>query len=467
MIRIKREKLDSWIMFGDDLDSIPEPAVQSVANSAGGGGGTETTTAVAVATTTTTTQSHRLFLRTIPIATTVSDTQFTAYLVAAFLSIAMFVFLNASQAFVLGQIVQIPSNGLGDASGSLTFYDELCSLVLVFCWGVLSDVWGRGVVYSAGFLWMGVGLALFTYAWNLYPSLLLFRIVFAVGGSAASAMLTAVLSDYAVDQGRGRVSALVGMASGSGALLALFGFLRIPVFWGDDEVMGLRWTYWIVAGISFGVAFLMAGTMINWGKIMGVLHSQQQPPASSSPLGFDDDFVVVHTDHNSNNNINVSSSPAAAVGGSSSSHPAGTCPALKLSSTSKTSSASSSNSSLDSQVSASAPLVPHHSSSTSASVATPTARPPSLQNCPAYKKSKSFTPILIDGLLAIRDPRVLLGYIGGFLARGDTIIITLFLPLWVYKFYIDKGLCEGGGGHHVPDIKLKCHEAYILASKLR
>jgi hypothetical protein len=33
---------------------------------------------------------------------------------------------------------------------------------------------------------------------------------------------------------------------------------------------------------------------------------------------------------------------------------------------------------------------------------------------------------------------------GGFVARGDSIIITLFLPLWINKVFIDRGLCPDG-----------------------
>lgn len=60
-----------------------------------------------------------------------SRLNFAAYLSAAFLTITLFVFLNASQGFVLSQLVGIPTDELGYAAGSLTFYDELLSLVMV------------------------------------------------------------------------------------------------------------------------------------------------------------------------------------------------------------------------------------------------------------------------------------------------------------------------------------------------
>jgi MFS family permease len=122
---------------------------------------------------------------------------------ATFLTISLFVFINASQGFVLAQIINIPINELGYAAGSLTFYDELLSLVMVFIWGLLSDFIGRRTVYSAGFLFMSLGLFSFTFAGSLYPDLLIFRLIFALGGSASSSMLTAVLADQSHDSTRG------------------------------------------------------------------------------------------------------------------------------------------------------------------------------------------------------------------------------------------------------------------------
>ncbi len=54
---------------------------------------------------------------------------------------------------------------------------------------------------------------------------------------------------------------------------------------------------------------------------------------------------------------------------------------------------------------------------------------------------------------------------GSFLARGDSIIITIFIPLWVYKYYIDQGLCTISNPDD-PEVKESCKKAYITASIL-
>ncbi|RKO84743.1 hypothetical protein BDK51DRAFT_26870, partial [Blyttiomyces helicus] len=104
----------------------------------------------------------------------VSSTNFAAYLAAASAGIGLFVFINASQSFVLGQVLTVPKSQLGTAAGTLTFADELLSLPMVFVWGLASDVVGRRVVYAAGFAIMALGLALFPTATNLYPELLIY-----------------------------------------------------------------------------------------------------------------------------------------------------------------------------------------------------------------------------------------------------------------------------------------------------
>lgn len=63
---------------------------------------------------------------------------------------------------------------------------------MVFVWGVCSDFMGRRLIYSGGFLIMGGGLFLYTYAKNIFPELLLYRLLFSVGGAATSSMLTGI-----------------------------------------------------------------------------------------------------------------------------------------------------------------------------------------------------------------------------------------------------------------------------------
>lgn len=69
--------------------------------------------------------------------------------------------------------------------GTLGFADELVALVACPAWGLVSDRLGVRWVAVLGYLVISAGLVLFVQAKNVYPQLLLARIFFAVGASAA------------------------------------------------------------------------------------------------------------------------------------------------------------------------------------------------------------------------------------------------------------------------------------------
>jgi MFS family permease len=226
------------------------------------------------------------------LAENTSLTNVSAYLVAAALNVALFVFINATQSFVLSLILTPPASLsplsplsplsslsssapspspplnnhappsspplLGSYSASLTTIDQLVSLLAVSLWGILSDIVGRRVIYASGFALMSVSLSLYTFS-PYFSLLILLRVIFALGGSAASSMLTAVLADYATDNDRGKLASLVGLCAGLGALISLSLFLRIPSYF-KDAATGLHVAYGSVAILSllFSITLLFA-----------------------------------------------------------------------------------------------------------------------------------------------------------------------------------------------------------------
>ena len=98
---------------------------------------------------------------------------------------------------------------------------------------------------------------LYTFALNVYPQLLLYRLIFSFGGAATSAMLTAVLADFVAGEStRGKLAGAVGLSTGLGAILALFGFLPLITKLGDGT-QGLRRMYLVVASISVGFSVIL------------------------------------------------------------------------------------------------------------------------------------------------------------------------------------------------------------------
>jgi len=131
--------------------------------------------------------------------------------------------------------------------GFFVFY----SLGTLF-WGPLSDKYGRKPVLLIGLSIYTLSSVLCANAWNAY-ALILFRILQAVGGSAAGAIATAMVKE--AYQGRQRVSVLAivqSMVLISPALAPVLGaFLLGFTTW--------RGVFWTLAGIGL---FALAGSLL-------------------------------------------------------------------------------------------------------------------------------------------------------------------------------------------------------------
>ncbi|KDO23967.1 hypothetical protein SPRG_10664 [Saprolegnia parasitica CBS 223.65] len=308
------------------------------------------------------------FLKLIAVKENVTYINFIGFVLASGFAICMYVFLNASQGFVLGSILNVSSKNLGNITGNLTFFDQCISLVMVYVWGILSDRVGRNFIYGAGFGFMGLALILYPYATGVSTDLVLYRFVFALGTAATSCMLTAVLADYSAEGGRGKLSGLVGLMSGLGAIFAVFVFMPIPAkFRGSVE--GIKYAFGLVGGISIGFGVLLIGML--WPKKVVLANSE----ALLSPANVED------------------------------------------------------------------------------------AKQPKTVNV----EKPSFRTCAKAGFAAAKDPKVLLAYIGSFLARGDTIIITAYLPLWIYKYYIENNLCAAKDANS-PNFRKECRSAFITGA---
>jgi MFS family permease len=70
--------------------------------------------------------------------------------------------------------------------------------------------------------------------------------------------------------------------------------------------------------------------------------------------------------------------------------------------------------------------------------------------------------------LGLRNRDILIGYLGGFVARASSVGISLFIPLFVNSYHHKTGLCDGQSteGANPGDIKRSCPKAYVLASIL-
>ncbi|KAF2751760.1 hypothetical protein M011DRAFT_394520 [Sporormia fimetaria CBS 119925] len=131
---------------------------------------------------------------------TATRIQIATYLLGvALFSISFLVFLNSALSFLITQRIG-QSHGVGNAVGTLGFADELVALVACPAWGLLSDRVGVRAVAVLGYAIVGVSLWVFTLAKNVYPQLLLARLLFSLGATATATMVTAILPTMTIEK---------------------------------------------------------------------------------------------------------------------------------------------------------------------------------------------------------------------------------------------------------------------------
>lgn len=124
-------------------------------------------------------------MQRLPFAPNTTAVQAATYLLGISLfSISFLVFLNSSVSFVVTELVGV-KEGVGNIVGTLGFADECVVLVACPVWGLISDRVGVRQVAVMGYAIIGVALAVFVQTRNVYPQLLLARILFALGASAS------------------------------------------------------------------------------------------------------------------------------------------------------------------------------------------------------------------------------------------------------------------------------------------
>ena len=255
-----------------------------------------------------------------------------------------------------------------------------------------------------GYAIVALALVLFVQAVNIYPQLLLGRLLFSLGASAVSTMVTAVLpavTDRSMpvredanlsdtnhigdesaqskpDARRGapasRLAGFVGMCAGCGALVALVVFLPLPArlqHSGLSPPQSIQCSYYLVAAVAVVVSI---GSLIGLKDLPGEEHKGWST-LWSAPND------LAHTGEGK-------------------------------------------------------PHLPYLGE-LSAAVA-----------------------------LGFRNRDIFIGYLGGFVARASSVGVSLFIPLAVNHYYQTSGLCHDDSAGSPGDIKRSCPRAYVLASIL-
>ncbi|KAK6842598.1 hypothetical protein PG987_003458 [Apiospora arundinis] len=345
--------------------------------------------------------------RLLPFSASTTPLQATTYLLGISLfSISFLVFLNSAVSFVITDLIGL-KEGVGDIVGTLGFVDELVALIACPVWGLVSDRLGVRWVAVLGYAVIALALAVFVQARDVYPSLVLARILFALGATAAATMVTAILPVLTDDHATAAAASGAGAGeSGGEAHRSARSNQRDSVamsFESDATITPETFTRATSedrasrdgaegSGRKPSALAGLVGLFTGCGALVSLIFFLPLP-AQFSKLAVVSLLVAVFVF------IGLRGLKGEEVG------------------------------------------------------------PNCISLCHIIVFSSSIR-------LGFTDPHIALGYLGGFVARASTVAISLFIPLYVNTFFIGNGFCQGSPHDPSPELKKECRAAYVLASIL-
>ncbi|KAI5864500.1 hypothetical protein GGS23DRAFT_560439 [Durotheca rogersii] len=405
---------------------------------------------------------HAHFLsRVLPFSPTATPLHAITYLLGiALFSISFLVFLNSAVSFVITDLLGVKT-GVGDVVGTLGFVDELVALVACPAWGLVSDRLGVRWVAVLGYAIIAFSLFVFVQARDVYPSLVLARIAFAIGATAAATMVTAILPVLTDDGPSPGASAPSDEEEAEDSPGGSEGSSRKPSTNDQRD--------------SVAISLESDATITPESFTRELSRNQGGPSGSADSEGADTGADAEAK----------SRRPSALAGYVGLFTGCGALLALALFLP------------LPAHFSSEEGVTPAQAITYSFYVVSVVAlfvavfvffglrglrgeegkgwrmllglrrsqneglRPTTAGRPLPYRR------LLLSSLrLGFTDPNIALGYLGGFVARASTVAISLFVPLYVNAFFIDNGFCRGSPNDPSPELKKECRAAYVLASIL-
>lgn len=200
----------------------------------------------------------RKFMWWIPLQSHVHPLQFFAFVVSVFISLSLIVYIAGTQSQIIMGVLGITTNS-GDITGSLSLYSEIMSLVGVVIWSMASDRIGRRGVMATSIFLMGMCIVAYPHVHNVYPDMLLIKLVFSIGSAGSTSMMVAMMMEVAHGKG-GLVSGCIGIASGLGATFAALCLFMVPAYLSiryPGNNTGLRYSHSAIGGSSMALAIIL------------------------------------------------------------------------------------------------------------------------------------------------------------------------------------------------------------------
>ncbi|MEC9375052.1 MAG: MFS transporter [Pseudomonadota bacterium] len=215
----------------------------------------------------------------------VSRFNVTTLLFGSFFGIAMMSFVNVCQPFLFNELLDIPFEEQGPLAGDLTFLSEIVVILTIGIIGAMSDKIGRKPIWIAAFIIFAIGYFLYPLAEDA-DQLKLFRMFFAIGLAANTAMLPAIANDYPVESSRGKMISVCFMINGLGFIFLLAPLRELSVYFegisgGDPEQTARMWI-WSASAICL---FVSSGLAIGLKSGAPAQLKKREPMLATLKIG--------------------------------------------------------------------------------------------------------------------------------------------------------------------------------------
>jgi MFS family permease len=182
---------------------------------------------------------------------------------AAFVTIGLATGITVLTPYVLTTNLGIPQAAQGTALGSLAIAQELALLLGFALFGAMADKVGRRLVYCLGMALLAVAYGAYAFSGSM-AELVFYRVLYAFGIGAATGMFATIISDYAVEDDRGKLTALCGFLNGLGVVVVAIFLGKLPAFFaarGSSPVEAGQGALGVVAAVAAVSALVLWFTL--------------------------------------------------------------------------------------------------------------------------------------------------------------------------------------------------------------
>ena len=185
---------------------------------------------------------------------------------ASFVTIGLATGIAVLTPYVLTTNLGIAQAAQGTALGTLAIAQELALLLGFALFGAMADKIGRRTVYCLGMALLAVAYGAYAFGGSM-AELVFYRVLYAFGIGAATGMFATIISDYAVVDDRGKLTAMCGFLNGLGVVVVAIFLGKLPAFFaarGASPVVAGRESLAVVASVA-GISAIVLWLLLKPG----------------------------------------------------------------------------------------------------------------------------------------------------------------------------------------------------------